>query len=150
MLDVTDRLVVIVGGGPVAARKAAGVLEAGATRVRCVAPAFDPAVPETVERVEETSRRVTLGASDRLELLLALGESWRVAGRIREAAAVLDRAVSMAAAAAGDPLPLRTPFAEFEPGSRGGAAPSASASLLNDVPASPRRDNSHLAHRRQQ
>src|SRR5690242_5848317 len=54
MLDVTDRLVVIVGGGPVAARKAAGVLEAGATRVRCVAPAFDPAVPESVERVEET------------------------------------------------------------------------------------------------
>ena len=54
MLDVTDRLVVIVGGGPVAARKAAGVLEAGATRVRCVAPAFDPGVPESVERVEET------------------------------------------------------------------------------------------------
>jgi siroheme synthase-like protein len=54
MLDVTDRLVVIVGGGPVAARKAAGVLEAGATRVRCVAPAFDPAMPEAVERVEET------------------------------------------------------------------------------------------------
>lgn len=54
MLDVTDRLVVVVGGGPVAARKAAGVLEAGATRVRCVSPTFDPAMPETVERVEAT------------------------------------------------------------------------------------------------
>ena len=54
MLDVTDRLIVIVGGGPVAARKATGVLEAGATRVRCVSPAFDPAMPERVERVEAT------------------------------------------------------------------------------------------------
>ena len=52
MLDVTDRLVVVVGGGAVAARKAAGVLEAGATRVRCVSPTFDPAMPEAVERVE--------------------------------------------------------------------------------------------------
>jgi siroheme synthase-like protein len=54
MLDVTDRLVVIVGGGPVAARKARGVLDAGATRVRCVSPAFDAAMPDAVERVEET------------------------------------------------------------------------------------------------
>jgi precorrin-2 dehydrogenase/sirohydrochlorin ferrochelatase len=53
MLDVTDRLVVIIGGGTVAARKARGVLEAGATRVRCVSPAFDAAVPEAVERVHE-------------------------------------------------------------------------------------------------
>ncbi len=58
-----------------------------------------------IERVEETSRRLTLGSADRIELLLSIGESWRVAGRIRESAAVLDRAVSMAAAA-GDPLPL--------------------------------------------
>jgi DNA-binding winged helix-turn-helix (wHTH) protein/tetratricopeptide (TPR) repeat protein len=58
-----------------------------------------------IERVEETSRRLTLNASDRIELLLSLGESWRVAGRIRESAAVLDRAVSMAMAA-GDPQPL--------------------------------------------
>ena len=53
MLDVTDRLVVIVGGGPVAARKARGVLEAGGTRVRCVAPAFDADLPGAVERVSE-------------------------------------------------------------------------------------------------
>lgn len=54
MLDVTDRAVVIIGGGAVAARKAAGVLEAGATRVRCVSPAFDPEMPPAVERVEAT------------------------------------------------------------------------------------------------
>jgi siroheme synthase-like protein len=53
MLDVTDRLVVIVGGGAVAARKARGVLEAGGTRVRCVSPVFDPSLPERVERVAE-------------------------------------------------------------------------------------------------
>lgn len=58
-----------------------------------------------IDRVEETSRRLTLGTPDRIELLLALGESWRVAGRIRESATVLDRAVAMAMAAA-DPLPL--------------------------------------------
>jgi siroheme synthase-like protein len=54
MLDVTDRPVVIVGGGPVAVRKAKGLLEAGATRVRCVSPAFDAGMPDAVERVEET------------------------------------------------------------------------------------------------
>jgi siroheme synthase-like protein len=54
MLDVTDRLVVIIGGGVVASRKAAGVLEAGATRVRCVSPVFDPEMPPGVERVEAT------------------------------------------------------------------------------------------------
>jgi len=51
MLDVTHRLAVIIGGGAVAARKAAGLIEAGATRVRVVAPTFAPNVPERVERV---------------------------------------------------------------------------------------------------
>jgi DNA-binding winged helix-turn-helix (wHTH) protein/tetratricopeptide (TPR) repeat protein len=60
-----------------------------------------------IERVEELSRRLTLRPADRLELFLSLGESWRVAGRIRESAAVLERAVSMAmAGSADDPLPL--------------------------------------------
>ena len=42
MLDVTDRLVVVVGGGAVAARKVAGLLAAGARRVRVVAPRLHP------------------------------------------------------------------------------------------------------------
>lgn len=58
-----------------------------------------------IERVEERSRRLTLTSAERVELLLCLGESWRAAGRIRESATVLDRAVWMAAGAA-DPLPL--------------------------------------------
>lgn len=51
MLDVSDRLVVIVGGGPVAARKARTLLDCGATRVRVVAPGIHDDVPAAVERV---------------------------------------------------------------------------------------------------
>ena len=54
MLNVTARQIVIVGGGAVAARKAAGLLEAGATRIRCVAPSFAPDMPPEVERVADT------------------------------------------------------------------------------------------------
>jgi len=56
MLDVTDRLVVVVGGGTVAARKVLGLLAAGATRVRVVAPAFHADLPDVpaVQRVAET------------------------------------------------------------------------------------------------
>jgi precorrin-2 dehydrogenase/sirohydrochlorin ferrochelatase len=51
MLDVSHRLIVIVGGGRVAARKAKGLLDAGATRVRVVSPAFSETMPPGVERV---------------------------------------------------------------------------------------------------
>jgi precorrin-2 dehydrogenase/sirohydrochlorin ferrochelatase len=55
MLDVTDRLVVIIGGGAVASRKVAGLLAAGATRVRVVSPAFDLKMPASacIERITE-------------------------------------------------------------------------------------------------
>ena len=52
MLDMTDRTAVIVGGGGVAARKARGVLEAGA-KVRCVSPVFSQDIPDAVARVTE-------------------------------------------------------------------------------------------------
>jgi precorrin-2 dehydrogenase/sirohydrochlorin ferrochelatase len=55
MLDVSQRPIVIVGGGRVAARKAKGLIEAGATRVKIVAPQFCDAIPDTgVERVTAT------------------------------------------------------------------------------------------------
>jgi precorrin-2 dehydrogenase/sirohydrochlorin ferrochelatase len=53
MLDVSDRLIVIIGGGAVAARKGRGVIKAGAKRVRIVSPTFDAALPAIVERVQE-------------------------------------------------------------------------------------------------
>jgi precorrin-2 dehydrogenase/sirohydrochlorin ferrochelatase len=56
LLDLTGRRVVIVGGGVVAVRKAAGVLDAGADRVRCVSPTFHPDLPTAVERVPEGYR----------------------------------------------------------------------------------------------
>ena len=54
MLDVTRRLVVIIGGGTVAVRKVKGLLEAGATRVRVVSPTFHAEMPANVERVTAT------------------------------------------------------------------------------------------------
>jgi precorrin-2 dehydrogenase/sirohydrochlorin ferrochelatase len=52
MLDLSERLVVIVGGGAVAVRKAKGVLEAGARQVRVVAPSMQVDMPGSVERIE--------------------------------------------------------------------------------------------------
>ena len=53
LLDVTDRLVIIVGGGKVAARKAAGLIAAGGRRIRCVAPEFSADLPAAVNRIKE-------------------------------------------------------------------------------------------------
>lgn len=64
LLEVDDRLVVIVGGGAVGARKARTLVNCGAQRVRVVAPAFDAALPVEVERVAERyERRHLEGAS---------------------------------------------------------------------------------------
>src|SRR5436190_18702570 len=52
MLDLSNRLVVIVGGGAVAARKARGLFEAGAKRVRVISPTFSAEMPAQLERVE--------------------------------------------------------------------------------------------------
>jgi siroheme synthase-like protein len=51
LLDVSDCLAVVVGGGAVGARKATGLIDAGARRVRVVSPAFHPDMPAGVERV---------------------------------------------------------------------------------------------------
>ena len=53
MLDVRDRLVVVIGAGSVAARKARTLIECGATRVRVVAPRFGDSIPAGVERVND-------------------------------------------------------------------------------------------------
>ncbi len=75
LLNLTDRLVVIIGGGTVAARKARGVLRGGAERVRMVAPVFCDAIPDGVERVSEPYRvehlhgaSIVFAATDRPEV----------------------------------------------------------------------------------
>ena len=89
MLDVSDRLIVIIGGGAVAARKARGVLKAGAKRVRVVAPVFDAALPAGVERVQEAySPRhleragLVFAATDRPDINEAVVRDARVNGTL--------------------------------------------------------------------
>jgi precorrin-2 dehydrogenase/sirohydrochlorin ferrochelatase len=55
-LDVTTRLCVIIGGGAVATRKAQGLLAAGATRLRMIAPMFASDVPQAVQQIRDTYR----------------------------------------------------------------------------------------------
>src|SRR5688572_6620877 len=52
LLDVSERVVVIIGGGAVAARKARNLVSAGASRIRVVAPQFHDDLPAHVERVQ--------------------------------------------------------------------------------------------------
>jgi len=64
LLDVTDRRIVIVGGGEVPIRKAQGLIDAGAMRVRVVAPQVHERMPRQVQRIVEAYRREHLsGAS---------------------------------------------------------------------------------------
>ena len=72
MLDVTRRLVVIIGGGAVAVRKVKGLVEAGATRVRVVSPTFHAEMPADVERVTATYEASHL---DSAELVFAATDS---------------------------------------------------------------------------
>jgi precorrin-2 dehydrogenase/sirohydrochlorin ferrochelatase len=53
LLSVSNRSIVIVGAGSVAARKANGLIEAGATRIRIIAPEIRVEMPAGVEIVRE-------------------------------------------------------------------------------------------------
>jgi precorrin-2 dehydrogenase/sirohydrochlorin ferrochelatase len=63
LLDVSDRQIVIIGGGKVAARKAAGLISAGATRLRAIAPEFHAELNPMVERIPERYRPDHLGGA---------------------------------------------------------------------------------------
>lgn len=57
LLELTGRRILIVGGGAVAARKARGLIDAGADRICCVAPEFCGEMPaEGVERIADQYR----------------------------------------------------------------------------------------------
>jgi len=51
LLDLEGKLVVIVGGGKAAVFKAEGLIEAGATKIRCIAPEIDKEMPQEVAKV---------------------------------------------------------------------------------------------------
>lgn len=71
-LDVSRRTVVIVGGGAVAARKAAGILSAGGKSVRAVAPKF---VREFAADVEKKIGNFELADLDGAGLVFAATDS---------------------------------------------------------------------------
>jgi precorrin-2 dehydrogenase / sirohydrochlorin ferrochelatase len=75
VLDVRDRQVVIVGGGAVGARKARGLIDAGATRVRVVSPTFHADMPREVERITGSYRPEHLSGA---ALVFAATDSPRV------------------------------------------------------------------------
>src|SRR6266480_2219507 len=56
LLELSDREIVIVGGGEVAVRKAIGLIDAGATRVCVIAPDVHERMPAQVQRLAETYR----------------------------------------------------------------------------------------------
>jgi precorrin-2 dehydrogenase/sirohydrochlorin ferrochelatase len=54
VLDLTNRLVVVIGGGAVALRKVQGLIASGASRIRIVSPSFHaemPAESSVIQRV---------------------------------------------------------------------------------------------------
>jgi precorrin-2 dehydrogenase / sirohydrochlorin ferrochelatase len=56
LIDLRDRLCVIVGGGTVAARKARGVIASGARQVHMIAPRFEMEIPPGVIQIQEAYR----------------------------------------------------------------------------------------------
>ena len=63
-LDLTGRRILIVGAGPVGARKARGLLDAGATDVSVVAPLIPADFPELLNRIERLFQPADLAGID--------------------------------------------------------------------------------------
>jgi precorrin-2 dehydrogenase/sirohydrochlorin ferrochelatase len=106
MLDVADRLIVIVGGGSVAVRKARGLLECGATRVRCVAPEVHDDMPEGVERM---LARYVAGHLDGASLVFAATDDPEVNAAVVRDARARGVLVNRADADGGEPGDFSTP-----------------------------------------
>lgn len=81
LIDLTGRRILIVGAGGVAARKAKGVLAAGATDVVVVAPKFGDDMPEGVRRA---CREFTESDLEGVGLCFAATDSRTVNSRVVE------------------------------------------------------------------
>ena len=53
LLDVSNLLCVIIGGGAVASRKAHGLIAAGAQRINVIAPDISPNIPASAHQIRE-------------------------------------------------------------------------------------------------
>jgi len=81
-LDVTGRRCLVVGGGPVAARKARGLVACGA-RVTVVAPDLAPEMETVVPQLHEVERRpYAAGDAARFRLVVAATGIPRVDGQV--------------------------------------------------------------------
>jgi precorrin-2 dehydrogenase / sirohydrochlorin ferrochelatase len=79
LLDVRDKKIVIVGGGPVGLRKAQKLIEAGAGDVTVVSPSFVEGFDASVTKVREAFRPEHLAGAD---LVFAATDSPQVNGQI--------------------------------------------------------------------
>jgi len=140
MLDVTRRLVVIIGGGPVAVRKVKGLLEAGATRVRVVSPTFHAEMPADVERVTATYEANHL---DGAQLVFAATDSPAVNEQV--VADARERGVLVSRADDGDAGDFLTP-ARFQEGevivTVSAGSPALAVAIRNEL--AQRMDRRHL------
>lgn len=106
MLDVTQRLALIVGGGAVGSRKARGLLQAGARHVRVVSESFDPSMPEGVERI---TGRFEVRQLDDCSLVFAATDNAQVNDAVVREAGLRGILVCRADATDHDPGDFTTP-----------------------------------------
>lgn len=86
LMDVRDKLCLVVGGGRVGARKALGLAGAGA-RVRVVSPVFAPALEETeMENICLEKRPFDAADLDGVSLVFAATDNRRLNAAVRESA----------------------------------------------------------------
>lgn len=100
LLDISSRLCVIIGGGEVARRKAAGLVDAAATRVRVIAPEFRGEFPQGVEKV---SARFAPEHLDGATLVFAATDDPEINGQIVRQANIRGMLVCRADADEDDP-----------------------------------------------
>ena len=106
MLDVNDRLSVIIGGGTVALRKARGLIDAGATRIRMVSPDLHPDIPVIVEKVSARFEPIHLEGA---KLIFAATDSREVNDAVVREARRLGIMVNRADADEAEPGNFTTP-----------------------------------------
>lgn len=106
MLDIADRLIVIVGGGAVAVRKAKGLIECGAKHLRCVSPEMDAEMPSSVERI---SARYDVRHLQGASLVFAATNDTNVNSAVVRDARARNILVNRADADESDPADFTTP-----------------------------------------